>query len=448
MIKIKRGLDIPIAGRPRPVIEDGAEVRRVALIGPDYHGLRPTLQVAEGDSVRLGQTLFVDKKRPDIRFTSPGTGKVLAVNRGLKRRLLSVEIELDGSDDQETFSTLDPATSSAEQLEALLLESGMWTAFRTRPFSKVPDPGSRPAAIFVAAMDTNPLALDPVPIIRDRADDFQAGLTALTRLTSGPVYVTKQADTWVPGVDVDGVRVVSFDGPHPAGLVGTHIHYLEPVGQHRTVWTIGYQDVLALATLLREGRLETTRIVAFGGPQVRDPRYLRTRLGASLSDLTADELREGPTRVVSGSVLSGRLSIAPIDYLGRYHTQVSAISDRVEHELLGWLALSGGKDKFSALNIYLDRLLDPEREYELTTDTHGSPRAMIPLSVYDDVWPLDILISPLLRAILVGDTDTAIELGVLDLDEEDLALCTFVCPSKNDYGPILRKNLAEIEREW
>ena len=448
MIKIKRGLDIPITGRPRPAIEDGPAIRRVALIGPDYHGLRPTMQVAEGDTVRLGQTLFVDKKRPDIRFTSPGTGKVLAVQRGLKRRLLSVEIELDSRDEQETFQTLDPASCAPEDLEAVLLQSGLWTAFRTRPFSKVPDPGSRPAAIFVACTDTSPLALDPLPVIRSRADDFRTGLTALTRLTDGTVYVTKQADAWVPGVDVDGVRAVSFDGPHPAGLVGTHIHFLEPVGQQRTVWTIGYQDVLALATLLREGRIETERVIALGGPQVRNPRYLRTRLGANLGDLTADELQDGPTRIISGSVLSGRLGIVPIDYLGRYHTQVSAISDQVEHELLGWLALTGGKDKFSALNIYLDRLLDPEREYALTTDMHGSPRAMIPLSVYDDVWPLDILISPLLRALLVGDTDTAIELGVLDLDEEDLALCTFVCPSKNDYGPILRKNLAEIEREW
>jgi Na+-transporting NADH:ubiquinone oxidoreductase subunit A len=445
MIKVRRGLDLPIAGAPEQVVQDGPVISQVAVIGSDYPGMKPTMAVREGDSVTRGQVLFSDKKNPGVVFTAPAAGKVVAVNRGERRLFQSLVIDVDG-DKAEKFKSYSAAKlAGLDRAEVVdnLVNSGHWVALRTRPYSKVPAVDSVPASIFVTAMDTNPLAADPAVIIAPRSQDFIDGLTVLTRLTQGPVNLCVAPDSGVPGDEVAGVRVTSFSGPHPAGLAGTHIHHLDPVNADKTVWTIGYQDVIALGALFTTGKLDNTRVVALGGPQVVVPRLLTTQLGANLNQLVIGELANDENRVISGSVLSGRKAAGEFAFLGRYHNQVSVIREGREREFLHYLR--AGVNKHSALPIFASSLA--KKLFNMTSSTNGSERAMVPVGGYEDVTALDILPVQLLRSLIVGDTEMAQKLGCLELDEDDVGLYTYVCVGKHEYGGILRDNLTRIEKE-
>ncbi|EPG4210900.1 Na(+)-translocating NADH-quinone reductase subunit A [Klebsiella michiganensis] len=446
MIKITKGLNLPIAGMPSQQISSKTAVKRVALLGEEYIGMRPSMAVREGDRVQKGQLLFEDKRNPGVRFTAPASGTISAIHRGERRVLQSVVIDVDG-DDAVHFSRYELADLAALTREAVqqqLVESGMWTAFRTRPFSKIPAPGSVPAAIFVTAIDTNPLAADPQPIILAQREAFDAGLTLLTRLTDGKVHVCQASGGKLGGHPVGQVTFNQFAGPHPAGLVGTHIHFLEPVSLKKQVWHLNYQDVIAVGKLFLEGELSSERIVALGGPQVKEPRLLKTCSGASLDELLADELLDDENRVISGSVLSGTHAQGPHAFLGRFHLQISVVKEGREKELFGWVM--PGKDKFSITRTTLGHFMK-RKLFNFSTDTNGGERAMVPIGNYERVMPLDILPTMLLRDLLAGDTDSAQALGCLELDEEDLALCTYVCPGKYEYGPALRSVLTQIEQE-
>ena len=446
MIKITKGLDLPIAGLPDQQRIDNVMVSRVAVMGEEYVGLRPSMAVKEGDRVIKGQLLFEDKKIPGVRFTSPACGTVSAIHRGERRVLQSVVIDIDG-DEAVAFTRYaadELATLPRDTVASQMIESGLWTAMRTRPFSKTPTPGTEPAAIFVTAMDTNPLAADPQPIILAQREAFNAGLTLLTRLTDGKVHVCQNSGGKLGGHPQGQVTFNQFTGPHPAGLVGTHIHFLEPVSLNKQVWHLNYQDVIAIGKLFLEGILWTERVIALGGPQAKHPRLVRTCLGADLNVLLMDELHEGENRVLSGSVLNGTHAIGPHAFLGRFHLQVSVLKEGREKELLGWVA--PGRDKFSITRTTLGHFLK-KKLFNFSTDTHGGERAMVPIGSYERVMPLDILPTVLLRDLLAGDTDSAQALGCLELDEEDLALCTYVCPGKYEYGPVLRRVLTQIEQE-
>lgn len=447
MINIKKGLDLPISGAPEQTISEGKPVRHVALIGFDYNGMKPTMEVKEGDRVKRGSLLFTDKKTPGVRYTSPAAGVVKEVNRGERRVFQSVVIEIDG-DEAESFARYSEADLPAlerQQIVDNLVESGLWTAFRTRPFSKVPAIDSIPHSIFVSVMDTNPLAADPVVIIKEQAAAFETGLQLLTKLTNGKVFVTGRPGSNVPVPSNDAIQVEQFDGVHPAGNVGTHIHHLDPVSLNKTVWSIGYQDVIAIAKLFETGELAVDRVVAIGGPKATNPRLVRTRLGASLDELLQGEVAtDCKIRPISGSVFGGRRGTGPCAYLGRYANQVSVLEEGHKRHFMGWLTL--GVNRFSILNIYLSKF-SRSKKFNFTTTTNGSERAMVPVGAYEQVMPLDILPTQLLRSLIVGDTEMAQKLGALELDEEDLALCTFVCPGKYEYGPILRENLTRIEIE-
>lgn len=449
LIKIKKGLDLPISGKPEQRIDTARPVRHVAVLGVDHVDLKPTMLIAEGDKVKLGQALFEHKKLAGVRITAPGAGEVVAINRGARRMLQSVVIRLDETEEEEIFEKYDAGqlgTLSAQQVVDSLLASGMWTALRTRPYSKLPDPTSRPAAIFVTAMDTNPLAADPAPIIEAEAEAFGHGLAVLSHLTDGTLWVCKSAAASLPVADHGKVRVASFDGPHPAGLPGTHIHFLDPVDAHKTVWYLNYQETIAIGKLFTTGRIWTERIIALGGPQVKNPRLLRTRLGACIEELLEGELAAGENRAISGSVLSGRRAAGWSSYLGRHHLQISVLEEGKGREVLGWLNPAG--PRYSFLNVMFSSFTrNAGRTFPFTTSQNGSPRAMVPVGTFEDVMPLDILPTQLLRYLLVGDTDMAQKLGCLELDEEDLALCSYVCVGKYDYAPVLRKNLNQIERE-
>lgn len=444
MIRIKRGLDLPITGAPVQRIEAARPVRSVAVIGFDYHGMKPTMDVQVGDRVKVGQPLFSDKKSPGVLYTAPAAGVVSAIHRGEKRVLQSVVIDIEG-DEQVTFAAVDPAQLdglSAASVREQLQQSGLWTALRTRPFSQVPTADGQAQSIFVTAMDTHPLAADPAVVIGEYAADFTHGLQVLSKLAK--VYLCKAPGATLPGAELANVHTESFAGPHPAGLAGTHIHFLDPVGAGKTVWSINYQDVIAIGKLFTSGQLWVERIIALAGPVVSQPRLLRTRLGANLHELSAGELVPGNNRVVSGSLLGGRTAHGPVAYLGRYHLQVSCLAEGDQRELLHYLR--AGVNKHSVLNIFVSKLQAAKR-FAFSTSTNGSPRAMVPVGNYEAVMPLDILPTQLLRYLIVGDTEMAQKLGCLELDEEDLALCSYVCAGKYEYGPILRDNLARIEKE-
>ncbi|WP_213223707.1 Na(+)-translocating NADH-quinone reductase subunit A [Klebsiella grimontii] len=446
MIKITKGLNLPIAGMPSQQISSKTAVKRVALLGEEYIGMRPSMAVREGDRVQKGQLLFEDKRNSGVRFTAPASGTISAIHRGERRVLQSVVIDVDGDDAVHfpRYELADLAALTREAVQQQLMESGMWTAFRTRPFSKIPAPASVPAAIFVTAIDTNPLAADPQPIILAQREAFDAGLTLLTRLTDGKVHVCQASGGKLGGHPVGQVTFNQFAGPHPAGLVGTHIHFLEPVSLKKQVWHLNYQDVIAVGKLFLEGELSSERIVALGGPQVKEPRLLKTCSGASLDELLADELLDDENRVISGSVLSGTHAQGPHAFLGRFHLQISVVKEGREKELFGWVM--PGKDKFSITRTTLGHFMK-RKLFNFSTDTNGGERAMVPIGNYERVMPLDILPTMLLRDLLVGDTDSAQALGCLELDEEDLALCTYVCPGKYEYGPALRSVLTQIEQE-
>ena len=443
-MQIKVGLDLPISGKPVQEIHEGRPVRSVALIGFDYPGLKPTMLAQVGDRVRLGQPLFTDKANPGVQFTAPAAGVVRDIHRGERRLFQSIVIDVEGDD------AIDFARYDAGQLGALsdaqvrenLQQSGLWTALRTRPYSLVPAVDATPSSIFVTAVDTHPLAADPALVIAGEAEAFGQGVMVLARLAK--VFLCKGPGATLPGEQVAGVTTETFAGPHPAGLPGTHIHFLDPVGAHKTVWHIGYQDVIAIGKLFTTGRYSPERVVSLAGPGVRQPRLLRSRLGASLADLTEGELQLGEQRVISGSVFGGRTARGAAAWLGRYHVQVSCLPEGRDREFMHYLR--AGVNKHSVTHAFLSAFLG-RRLLPFTTTTNGSPRAMVPIGNYEAVMPLDILPTQLLRSLLVGDTETAQKLGCLELDEEDLALCTYACAGKYEYGPVLRDVLTRIEKE-
>ena len=441
---IKRGLNLPIQGQPVQQIQAGPEISRVGLVADDYVGMRPTMLVGVGDKVKLGQPVFTDKKNKGVLFTAPGAGTVTAITRGEKRKFESLTIELEG-DAQETFHSF----SSLDEIEREavvdnLVKSGLWTSIRTRPFSRSPGIDSAPHSIFVTAMDSNPLAAEPELIIDQHKDWFVAGLNTIKHLTEGKVFVCTRTDSRVPGRDIHGVQFEEFSGPHPSGLAGTHIHLLDPVSADKTVWYINYQDVIAIGHLFTTGELMTQRTIALGGPRVSDAGLFTTRLAADVSEFVAGKVVGDNNRVVSGSVLSGRKVETPFEFLGRFHLQVSVLEEGNKREFLGWQRPR--PDKFSVTGVYVGSWLKGKL-FPMTTSTEGSRRAMVPVGSYERVMPLDVLPTQLLRALIVEDTEQAQALGALELDEDDLALCTYVCPGKYEYGSILRENLTRIEKE-
>jgi len=443
-ITIKKGLDVPIAGKPDPVIADATDINSVALVGWDTPGLKPSMAVAAGDRVTLGQTIFTDKRNPGVRYTAPGCGTVAAVNRGQRRVLNSVVIELDGND-AESWQVFEPGqidSVEAATIRETLAESGLWTALRTRPFGRIPSLDATPNSIFVTATNTNPLAVDPALVIAEDVEAFHAGIRLVSKLTEGPIYICTRAGADIPIPEGEQYRYAEFAGPHPAGLVGTHIHFLDPVSIKKTVWHIGYQDTMAVGRLFLNGRLPTERVIALGGPMVKNPRLLRTRRGASTADILAGELHAGDSRVISGSVLSGHRASGMLGWLGAYHNQISVIQEGSPRQFLSWMR--PGRNRYSSLRAYASSLLH-KGDYDMTSSQNGSPRAMVSIGSFERIMPLDILPTVLLKALLVRDTDSAQQLGCLELDEEDLALCSFVCNGKYNYGPHLRKALDEIE---
>ncbi len=465
MITINKGLDVPITGEPSDQVTEFTP-RHVALVGYDYVGMKPTMKVKEGDIVAKGQPLYEDKKRAGVIYTAPASGKIVAINRGERRVFESLVIEVDDKANSSSnnaafifnkYNSNELATLDSETVVKQLNEAGEWTAFRTRPYSRTPELDARPSAIFVTAIDTNPLTVNPAKLIGEEQQAFNDGLSVLSTL-SPITYVCYHGNSKLEPVEytapANKTEYHAFKGKHPAGNAGTHIHFLHPVSRHVTVWTIGYQDVIAIGKLFTTGKIYTKRLISLAGPAVKEPRLILTERGADLTELTEGQLKapaklanaskDGEHRIISGSVLAGRKADPSVAYLGRFHNQVSVLQEGYERPSFHFFTL--GTNRFSKLPIYLSQFFGGKK-FDFTTSSNGSPRAMVPIGAFEKVMPQDYLPTQLLKALVVEDIVQAVELGALELDEEDLALCTFVSPGKYEFGDILRDNLTRIEME-
>jgi Na+-transporting NADH:ubiquinone oxidoreductase subunit A len=442
-VRIRRGLDLPVPGAAAGGVEAAPPIHSVGVLGADYPGLRLRPLVAAGDAVELGQPVLEDRARPALRVTSPGTGRVAAVHQGERRAVESIVIAL-GAGGERRFEARAPRALDAlprAEVVAQLGASGLWCALRSRPFGKIPDPGAEPDAIFVTAIDTHALAPPPELAVAEHTEGFAHGLVLLTRLTQGPVLLCRRAGSPIAPPAHPRLREAEFEGPHPAGLAGTHIHHLQRLGPGRCVWTVAYPDVIAIGTLFTTGRLPVERIVSVAGPGVRRPRFVRARLGASTEDLVQGGLVEGRCRVVSGPLLSGRTAAGHATFLGSRHLSVSALREPQGRERAPWWGVGcGGRAR---------RLLPGAGAAGGWAACAGgeAPGPFVPLPAFDRAVALDLPVGPLLRALVVGDVESARALGALELLEEDLALCSFLCPSGIDYGALLRRMLERLEAE-
>jgi len=443
---IKKGLDLPIKGHASTDHVAQYTPSKVALLGADYVGMKPTMAVEVGDHVKTGQVLFSCKKNIGLKFTTPATGEVIEINRGEKRVFQSIVIKCADQDDHIAFpsykgASLDAYTSN--ELRDLLVASGQWAAIRQRPFDKVAPVEGQTAAIFVTATDTHPLSPDPAFIISRFESAFHLGLDILAKLTEAKLYICVGQDSAVHSPLKQDMFRARFVGPHPAGNVGTHIHMIQPAHLKNPVWHIGYQDVIALGYLLETGQTWTQRAITIAGPRTLKPHYALTRKGACITDMAQKDALD-QARIVSGSILHGHTAQGPFDYLGHFHNQVTVLEEDRKRTLLGWHA--PGFDRFSVKNVFVSKLF-PSKRFGFTSTTHGSPRAIVPIGSFEKVTALNILPTQLLRALSSKDTDSAQDLGCLELAEEDMGLYTFVSPGKIDFGPILRENLTQIEKE-
>jgi Na+-transporting NADH:ubiquinone oxidoreductase subunit A len=437
-IAIDRGLSIAVESAPEQRLSMASSARHVAVKGADYRGLKPSVQVKVNDRVGLGDVLFTDRLDPRLRVTAPGAGVVVAINRGVRRKLTSVVIRLEGTAaaDFTRYSSRQINTLDTDQVQQLLLQSGLWTALRARPFDNIPTPATRPRWLFVTAMDTNPGALDPQLVITPYQDEFADGLRMLARLGAEAIYLCHGPNAEIPvPEEITTLRKIQFDGPHPAGLPGTHIQYLARPNVGAQAWHINYQDVVAIGKLVRHGELWTERSIALSGAVVRQPRLLRTRLGAKLSELLSDDISSGQT-VLSGSVLSGQVAYDTTDYLGRYHQQVYVLPAAEPQR--NW------RSNLRRLTALLGTS-PTEILHNRATTLGGS--GLLPVEAFESVWPFANAPVPLLRALLVADAEAAATQGCLALAEEDLALLSVVCPAKRDYGAALRRTLDTLEQD-
>lgn len=417
-VNIKSGLDLKVGLSPAGAM-DTKSSSSAAILGRDFPGVKFEVLVDKGTHVVAGEPILRDRHCTDIVFVAPLSGTVAAVNRGAKRALLSMQVVADGGEGASEFSI--PTVLDKDATRRLMLVSGLWTTLRKRPFGHIPDPDAEPNALLVTAIDTEPLAPDPALVIAAHADQFTSGLSALTAICDAPIYLCKASATEIPMGESDRVQAAEFSGPHPAGLPGTHIFSLCPIGFNGSeVWHIGYQDVIALGYLVITGKTWLQRVVTLAGPAVRHPRLLTVPLAAAVDELVAGELEDGPVRVISGSALSGHTARGAEAFLGQRHNQVTVLSEAPTE-----------KPRRNGFDTWLG----------------GQPGPLVPIADLDRLAPPGILPVPLMRALLVGDVERARDLGALELVEEDLALITYSCPSKNDYGKLLREVLNQLDKE-
>ncbi|HUX54148.1 MAG TPA: Na(+)-translocating NADH-quinone reductase subunit A [Williamwhitmania sp.] len=445
VIKIRKGLDIKLAGKAEKVLER-LEISSTYAVKPtDFPGLVPKLLIKPEDKVKAGTPLFFDKNKPEIFFTSPVSGSVKAVNRGERRAILEVVIEADGAQDYEKFEVATPESQSREEVKAILLKSGIWPGIKQRPYAIVANPVDVPKAIFVSGLDTSPLAPDLDFSVNGEETALQKGFDVLQKLTDGKVHLTIPVDRSATSVfaKIKGVEMHEISGPHPAGNVGIQIHHIKPLNKGEVVWTLDPWTVIFIGRLFLNGIYDASKVVSFVGSEVPKPRYFRLISGASISRLIEGRVSDGSNRFISGNVLTGQ-RIPSHGYLGFYDNQLTVIPEGKHFEFLGWAA--PGFNKYSASRTFFSKLL-PIKSFRLDTNLNGGERAFVMSGQYEKVFPMDIYPVHLLKAILAEDVEAMENLGIYEVAEEDFALCEFVCTSKIEVQDIVRKGLDLMIKE-
>lgn len=442
---LKKGYDLKLVGAPASTDVEQVQVSRVAVQPQDFNGISPIpkVVVAVGDEVLAGQTLFFDKKRPEIKYASPVSGEVVEIVRGAKRSIAQVVILADKETRYVDHNAPNLASASRQDVVDFMLEAGAWPLLNQRPFDVVPSIDAEPRDIFVSTFDSAPLAPDSSVVIAGRGAAFQKGLDVLAKLTSGKVYLGLDGRrTPSPAfADTSGVEKNWFAGPHPSGNVGVQIHHTAPINAGDQVWTLGVQEVAQLGELFLSGKFDATRVVALTGAELDAPKYVRTVQGAQIGELLKNNLKAGNNRVISGDVLSGKAS-SPEGFLGFRDDQVTVVSEGDEYELFGWLLPLKPRPSVSRT---FPAFLMPNHKYEANTNTHGENRALVVSGQYESVLPMDIYPQHLVKAILTKDFERMEGLGIHELSEEDVALCEFVCTSKTPVQNILREGLDFVQ---
>lgn len=444
-IKIKKGLSINLKGKAEKVFIKIDNATTFAVKPTDFHGITPKLSVNTGDLVQAGSPLFYDKYNTDILFTSPVSGTVFQINRGERRKILEVVIESDKKMDSVMFTKDEPLNLDRETIVRDLLKSGLWPSIMQRPYGIIAKPTDIPKSIFISVYDSAPLGVDYDFILQDSAKEFQAGINALSKLTSGKIHVGVNARYPVSSLlsNTKNIQINSYSGAHPAGNVGTHIHKLDPINKGEVVWTINPQQVVLIGRLFLTGKYNPSIIVALAGSEVLKPRYYKVISGIQITPLIDKNLSETKVRIISGNVLTGR-KIDSNGFLGFYDSLVSIIPEGDNHEFFGWI--KPGFKKFSLSKTFFS-WLQPKKEYKINTNLHGGRRALMITGNFEKVFPFDIFPMQLIKSIIIEDIDLMEKLGIYEVVEEDFALCEFVDTSKTDIQAIVRKGLDIMIKE-
>ena len=444
VIKLRKGLDISLKGKPSQEWLKVKDPGFYSLVPDDFTGVTPKVVVKEQEYVMAGGPLFIDKNHPELKFVSPVSGVVTSVERGARRQVLNIVVEAAAEQDYEEFGTMNPAQMTGEEVKQALLSAGLFAFVRQRPYDVIADPTVQPKAIFVSAFDSSPLAPDFEFVLKGEEKNFQTGLTALSKMAKTYLNI-RAGQTSKALTDAKDVVVTAFDGPHPAGNVGVQINHLSPIVKGETVWTIGAEAVIFIGRLMNTGRIDMTRTVALTGSEVLKPAYCKLKVGALLTHVFKDNVTTGKDlRYISGNVLTGK-QVSPNGFLGAFHTQLSVIPEGDEiHEMLGWI--KPRFNQFSTSHSYFSWLLG-KKEYVIDARVKGGERHMIMSNEYDRVFPMDIFPEYLLKAIIAGDIDRMEALGIYEVAPEDFALCEFVCSSKVEVQRIVRAGLDMLRAE-
>lgn len=445
VIKLRKGLDINLKGKPARELLSVKEPGFYSLVPDDFTGVTPKVVVKEQEYVMAGGTLFIDKNHPELKFVSPVSGVVTSVERGARRKVMNIVVAAAEEQDYEEFGKMNPAQMSGEQVKEALLNAGMFAFIRQRPYDVIADPTTQPKAIYISAFDSAPLAPDFEFVLKGEEANFQTGLDALARMAK--TYLNISANQSSPALtQAKNVTITTFDGPHPAGNVGVQINHIDPIVKGETAWTLSPEAVIFIGRLMNTGRTDFTRTVALTGSEVLKPAYLKLKVGALLTDVFKGRVTTGKDlRYISGNVLTGK-QISPNGYLGAFHTQLTVIPEGDEtHEMLGWI--KPRLNQFSTSHSYFSWLIGRHKEYVIDARVKGGMRHMIMSNEYDRVLPMDIFPEYLVKAIIAGDIDRMEALGIYEVAPEDFALCEFVCSSKVEVQRIVRAGLDMLRAE-
>lgn len=442
-IRIKKGLDLKLQGEADKSKSDANRSKVYAIKPSDFHGVTPKMTVKEGAIVKAGEVIFYSKNDESVKFVSPVSGTIQEIKRGDKRVILEILIAADSQDSHLEHSKKNPKDLSSEEVKAHLLASGCWPFIKQRPYDVVANSADTPKAIFVSGINSAPLAADLSFTMNGKQEALVAGFTALTKLTSGQVHVTVSPSAdFMPSVN--GITVHKGQGVHPVGLVSTQIAKIEPINKGEKVWTVQMEDVAIIGDLFLTGKLNLQRTVALSGTGFNNPSYINVTIGAQMSDVVANNLKDGNYRIISGDVLTGDKK-SKDGFLGFYSNTVTAIPEGDDYDFFGWNIPR--PNKFSVYRANMFSFLTPNKKYDLNTNTNGEHRAFVLTGDYEKVFPLDIYPIQLLKAILVKDIDQMEALGIYEVAPEDFALTEYICVSKQEHQAIVRHGLDIMIKE-